>query len=96
MTKDSSQIALWLYMWAGYENVAASDGHNVYFDDLTLTAVSGSSDNNPGTFDIIAVAAIIGMHALPGSCRFKKETRLIDNLTLFQAGAFRFRTAPDI
>lgn len=30
------------------------------------------------------------------SCRFKKETRLIDNLTLFQAGAFRFRTAPDI
>lgn len=75
LTKDSSQIALWLYMWAGYENVAASDGHNVYFDDLTLTAVSGSSDNNPGTFDIIAVAAIIGIAGASGIRVASKKKR---------------------
>lgn len=74
LTKDSSQFALWLYMWEGYGNVAAADGQNVYFDDLTLTKVSDSTDNNPGTFDIIAVVAVIGI-AGASSVRFASKKK---------------------
>ena len=65
LTGDATQVAAWLYMWAGYNpdgTAPASDNENIYIDSLRLTPL-GSAD----TVDYVSVFAAAGVVALVGT-----------------------------
>ena len=63
LTKETSQIGIWLYMWSGYTNVAPTNTNfHVYFDNLTIKATSEA----PDTLDVTSVVIAAGAVALAG------------------------------